>query len=205
MTTILLTRHGQTDWNREDRFRGRADIPLNADGERQAVALAERLATFPISAVYSAPLQRARRTAEICAAPLGLDAQVLPGLLDLDYGEWQGLRTEEVIARDPDLYRLWLTEPASMRFPGGETLAEMQSRCVPVLEEVIARHPADTVAIVGHVTTNRALLLAVLGLGLERYWTLRQDTCCLNILRWPGDGSYELVTLNDTCHMDGVA
>lgn len=203
-TTILLTRHGQTELNREARFRGRLDVPLNETGERQAAALAERLAAFPVSAIYAGPLQRARRTAEICGRKLNVTPEVLPGLLDANYGEWQGLTIDEVAARYPREYDQWLHAPELVHFPGGEAFADMQRRVVAALESVIARHPGETAVLVAHMGLNKVLLCAVLGLGLDRYWTLRQDTCCLNIFRCQGPQRYEIVTLNDTCHMDRV-
>lgn len=199
-TTVLLTRHGQTEWNREERFRGQIDVPLNATGERQAAALAERLVAFPITAIYTGPLQRAFRTGQICAERLGLTAQPLPGLLDIHYGEWQGLTPQEVDARYPELHRLWLTTPGVVQVPGGESLDIVSRRAYAALEDVAARHPGETVLLVGHMGLNKALLCTVLGLDLNRYWSLRQDTCCLNILRRHHWG-YEVVTLNDTCHI----
>ncbi|MCL6432513.1 MAG: histidine phosphatase family protein [Anaerolineae bacterium] len=201
MTTILLTRHGQTEWNREERYRGRADIPLNATGERQAAALAERLSAFPVTALYTSPLQRAVRTGEICAARLGLRSAVLPGLLDIDFGAWQGLAPEAAAARDPEVYRQWLVAPGTIRFPGGEGLEDVQRRAMEALETVIARHPEETVVLVAHMVVNRVLLCTVLGLDLNHYFDLRQDTCSLNIFRCLGSQRYEIVTLNDTCHM----
>ncbi len=204
MTTILLTRHGQTEWNREERYRGRADIPLNATGERQAAALAERLSTFPVTALYTSPLQRAVRTGEICAARLGLRPEVLPGLLDIDFGAWRGLTPEEAAARDPEVYRQWLATPGTIRFPGGEGLEDVQRRAMEALETVTARHPEETVVLVAHMVVNRVLLCTVLGLDLNHYFDLRQDTCSLNIFRRLGPQRYEIVTLNDTCHMASV-
>lgn len=204
MTTIVLTRHGQTEWNREERYRGQIDVPLNATGERQAAALAERLAAFPVTAIYTGPLQRAVLTGEICAMRLGLTARVLPGLLDLNLGEWQGSSPATVAAREPELYSLWLSTPAAVHFPGGESLEQVRQRAVDALETAIARHPGETVVLVAHQGVNRVLLCAVLGLGLNHYWTFRQDTCCLNIFRCQGPRRYEIVTLNDTCHMDAV-
>ncbi len=204
MTTILLTRHGQTEWNREVRYRGQLDVPLNATGERQAAALAERLAAYPVAAIYSGPLQRAVRTGQICAERLGLTPQVLPGLLDTSFGEWQGLTPAEVDARYPELHRRYLTTPADVHFPGGENLAAVQQRAVAALETSIARHPEQTIVLVAHMGVNKVLLCAVLGLDLNHFWALRQDTCCLNIFRTQGPGQYEIVTLNDTCHMQGV-
>ena len=204
MTSILLVRHGQTEWNREERFRGQIDVPLNAIGERQAAALAERLAVFPVAAIYTGPLQRAARTGQICAERLGLRAQALPGLLHLHFGQWQGLSPAEVAASQPDLYQQWITAPASVRFPGGESLADMQQRALSALETVVAKHPGETVVLVAHLAVNRALLCALLGLDLNRYWMLRQDTCCLNIFRYHGPQHYEMVAFNDTCHLDSA-
>ncbi len=203
MTTILLTRHGQTELNREGRFRGQLDVPLNATGERQAAVLAERLTTFPVTAIYSGPLQRAVRTGEICGERLGLRVEVLPGLLDLNYGTWQGLTFAEVAARDPELYRLYLNAPGDLQFPAGENLAILQQRALGALQTAIAHHPGGTVVVVGHMSVNKALLCGLLGLSLDAYWLIRQDTCCLNIIRYH-DERYEIVTLNDTCHMDAL-
>ena len=203
-TTILLTRHGQTEWNREERFRGQIDVPLNALGERQAAALAERLAAFPVTAIYTGPLQRARRTAEICAARLGLTAQTLAGLLDVNYGEWQGHSPAKVMERNPELYRRYLEAPHEVQFPGGESLEILQRRATNALEHVIARHPGETVVLVAHMGVNKVLLCSVLGLGLDHFWLLRQDTCCLNIFRCRDDRRYEIIVLNDTCHMEAI-
>jgi phosphoserine phosphatase len=202
-TTILLTRHGQTEWNREERFRGQIDVPLNETGERQAQALARRVRHWPISAVYAGPLQRALRTAQICAEPLGLTAQVLPGLLDLNFGEWQGLSAEEVKARWPEALSLWVNAPSQLRFPGGETFGALQQRAVAAVEAVIAQHPDQTLLFAAHMVVNKVLLCAFLGLDIDRsYWLIRQDNCCLNVLRWLGPQRYEIVALNDTCHME---
>ena len=205
MTTILLTRHGQTEWNREERFRGQIDVPLNETGERQAQALALRLKGWPVTALYTGPLQRARRTGELCARALGLEPQVLPGLLDLDYGQWQGLTPAEVAARDPELYARWLDQPSSVRFPGGEGLVDLRDRAVAAVEEVAERHTGGTIVLVAHMGVNKALLCGLMGLSLDGYWVLRQDTCCLNVIRCHGPRRYEIVSLNDTCHMAGLA
>jgi len=95
MTRFVLVRHGQTEWNRVERFRGRADIPLNETGLAQAKALARRLASWAIAAVYSSPLQRTRETGKAIARQLGLQVEPLEGLIDIDYGALQGLTPEE--------------------------------------------------------------------------------------------------------------
>jgi len=103
VTRLIIVRHGRTEWNRVERFRGRADIGLDEVGMKQAESAAKRIGEWPISAIYSSPLRRALTTAEIMAGPLGLNVRLMPGIVDIDYGEWQGLSTEDVVARDGHL------------------------------------------------------------------------------------------------------
>jgi probable phosphoglycerate mutase len=128
---VLLIRHGETEWNRVERFRGRADVELNATGLAQAVAVARRLRSEgSADAVYSSPLQRGWQTAEPIAAAFGLQVQPLDGLLDIDYGQWQGLSPAEAASRYPDVFALWLNAPDRAAIPGGETLGQVRSRSV---------------------------------------------------------------------------
>src|SRR5690349_15996562 len=102
MTTLLLARHGETDWNREGRWQGWADPPLNELGRRQATRLAEQLRTIPFDAVYSSDLRRAHETAEILAAPHAVPIVVDPALREIDIGSWSGLTRAEIAARFPN-------------------------------------------------------------------------------------------------------
>jgi len=201
MTTIVLVRHGQTAWNRLERFRGQADVPLDATGLAQAEATARAVAVrWRPAAIYSSPLSRAMRTAEAIAASFGLDVQPHPGLLDINYGQWQGLTPEEVGRRWPEELRLWYEEPWRARIPGGESLAEVQARGFAAIEEIAARHDGDCVVAVAHTVMNRLILLAAMGLGLERFWRLRQETCAMNVLK-AERGEFTIALLNDTCHL----
>ncbi|MBM4450796.1 MAG: histidine phosphatase family protein, partial [Chloroflexi bacterium] len=94
MTKLLIIRHGRTEWNRVERFRGRADIPLDEVGRKQAEATASRIAEWQLNTVYSSPLRRAMETAEALARPAGLEVKKLPDIIDIDYGQWQGLSPE---------------------------------------------------------------------------------------------------------------
>ena len=107
MTELLLVRHGETDWNRDRRFQGHADPPLNETGREQANALAEELAGEEIELVYTSDLQRARETAQIVGARLGAGVVPLPALREIDVGEWQGLTWPEIEQRFPEGARLW--------------------------------------------------------------------------------------------------
>jgi broad specificity phosphatase PhoE len=202
MTRIVLVRHGQTEWNRVERFRGRFDVPLNETGLAQAAATGRRIAAewHPI-AVYSSPLSRAVQTAEAVAQHFGLTVQPKPGLIDIDYGEWQGLTPDEARARWPEIVEAWYHAPQRAQIPSGETLEQVRARGVATVRTLAARHHDDqTLVLVGHTVINRAILLGIMGLGVDRFWHIRQDTCAINVFETEGD-DFVLVTLNDTGHL----
>jgi len=201
ITRFVLVRHGQTEWNRIERFRGRADVPLNATGLAQAAAVGQRIAAaWRPAAIYSSPLSRAVQTAEAIACHFDQGVQILPGLLDIDYGQWQGLTSDEARRRWPELVNAWYSAPHTVHIPGGETLAEVRARGLTAVRELACRHEGQTIVLVGHTVINRAILLAVLGLGNDRFWRLRQEPCAINVFEIERD-DFTLVSLNDTCHL----
>ena len=113
----------------------------------------------------------------------------------------QGLSLDEVSQRFPDLYQVWREAPHTVNFPGGESLEIVRSRVVAGLDEVIGRHAGQSVALVGHAVVNRVLLCAVLGLGNEHFWRLRQETCTVNVFEAEEDGTFTIALLNDTSHL----
>jgi probable phosphoglycerate mutase len=204
MTRFLLIRHGQTEWNRVERFRGRADVPLNETGVAQARATGERVAAaWRPEAVYSSPLSRAARTAQAIASHFGIEVQIHPGLADIDYGEWQGLTPDEARDRWPEQARAWFEAPQDARIPGGETLDILRARAMAAVKEIAARHPEQTVVLLGHTVVNRIILLGVLGLGNDRFWRLRQEPCAINVFELQGS-DFTLLSMNDTCHLQGI-
>jgi probable phosphoglycerate mutase len=202
-TRVILIRHGQTAWNLGagvERFRGRTDLPLDDTGQAQARSVAERLRLEPIDALYSSPLLRARQTMAPLADALGLPVQTHPGLLDMDYGDWQGLTHAEAAAAFPEPYAAWRSHPSQVHFPGGECLAELEARLRGLLEEVANRHPAQTVALVGHQMVNKVAACTLLGLNLDQVWRVRQDPCGLDVFQHV-NGGWHTLCLNDTCHL----
>jgi broad specificity phosphatase PhoE len=212
VTRIILVRHGQTEWNRLERFRGRADVPLNETGLAQAEATGRRVASDASSseewqpvAIYSSPLSRAVKTAEAIAKHLKLPVQVHHGIADIDYGEWQGRTPDEVKERWPEIHHAWYNLPHTAHIPGGETLDDLRARGMAAVNELAARHAGQTIVLVGHTVINRIILLGVLGLGNDRFWHLRQDTCAINVFDADAQaGEFTLVSLNDTCHLRDV-
>jgi broad specificity phosphatase PhoE len=202
MTKILLTRHGHVDGIKPKRFRGRAELPLTELGLAQADALAQRIASQwkPI-AIYTSALQRCVVTGAKIGKACGVASGPLDGLMDLDYGAWQMRLQDEVKAEAADAFRLWHAAPHLVRFPKGESLQDLVARTSDALRLVLARHPGQTVVLVGHDSVNRALLLQLLDQPLSAYWKLAQDACTLNEVDIEGD-KVQVQRINDTSHLD---
>lgn len=154
MTTILLARHGETDWNCEGRFQGHADPPLNDAGRAQASQLAAELVDDELAAVYSSPLRRAFETAAVVAAGHGLTPIELDALREVDVGSWQGLTRDEVEARYPDQFARWLDY--GQGWADGESYDEMGRRVVAALLELGAEHDGERILAVTHGGPIRA-------------------------------------------------
>ncbi len=176
MTEIILVRHGETEWNVTEVFRGRIDIELNETGLKQAELLAEYLRDLRIAAIYSSPLKRALKTAEMMASHRNLDVEITPGLIDFDYGEWQGLSHEVVKDRYKELYAEWVKNPHQVKMPAGESLNDVRRRAVSVVDSVVARYEG-TVVLVAHRVVNKVLICVLLGLDNSHFWNIRQDAC----------------------------
>jgi broad specificity phosphatase PhoE len=208
MVKVMLVRHGETDWNREEVFRGRIDVELNDNGREQARALAEAARIFHIDAVYSSPLSRSLETARIIAEAHNrqgclshcLDVKIAHGFIDFHYGDWQGLKHQEVKEKFPDLYMKWHNSPHMVQIPGGESLDNVRQRSLKELENIAAEHESQTVMIVSHRVVNKVLLCAIMGLDNSRFWRIRQSNCCLNIFEC-SEGEYTICLLNDISHL----
>jgi broad specificity phosphatase PhoE len=203
-TRVILVRHGETEWNRVERFRGRIDIDLNETGRRQADAVARRLSTWQIGAIYSSPLKRAWETAEPIASACGLEVTTLEGIEDVDYGSWAGLTPQEARTQYPEAFDTWVHTPLSTQFPQGESLRRVQVRAWSALQEVCSAHEGKAVAVVSHVVVNRALICAALGLVGDAFWKIGQDNAAINVLM-ALQGRYRVLLLNDICHLESIA
>jgi 2,3-bisphosphoglycerate-dependent phosphoglycerate mutase len=149
-TTLVFIRHGETDWNAEGRLQGHTDRPLNEYGRRQARELAERLMDDDIAAVYASDLARARETAEILADRLGLPVVLDPDLREKNWGNWEGLTSDE---------------RAHVEFEG-EATEEHRERVLRAVERIAAAHPGERVAVVTHGGSLRRIQAAVSGVAL---------------------------------------
>jgi broad specificity phosphatase PhoE len=165
-TTIVLARHGETHWNRERRFQGHADLPLNEAGRAQAAELAARLEGERFSSVYTSPLRRAAETAEIVAARLGVGVLPHAALKEVDVGSWSGLSEQEVEARYSEGYARWLENRAA-GWDDGESYEALAARVVAGLQEIARKHPGEHVLAVTHGGPIRAARAVALGLSAD--------------------------------------
>ncbi|GAB4116590.1 MAG: histidine phosphatase family protein [Roseiflexaceae bacterium] len=201
---LLFVRHGETDWNASLRYQGQLNIPLNERGRQQAHAVAQRLATYRVQAIYSSDLSRAAETAQIIGSHLQLSPLLLPELREIDVGHWEGLTPEELHQRYPDHMREYERDPANTVRLGGESYAQMQARALTALTMIHESHPGNpTIVCVSHGGTIRALICHILGLDLVHFGRMWADNASLSELRRTSKG-WRLYRLNDCAHLEGT-
>ena len=200
-TRMLLLRHGETAYSVEGRFSGRGDLPLTERGRAQAEAAAKRIGDLGgIAGVVTSPLGRARETAAAVAAVIGLEPVVDDGLIETDFGEWEGLTFAEARQRWPSEVDSWLGSTATAP-PGGESFAAVARRVRRSRDRAIAAHPGQTVVLVSHVTPIKTLLQLGLDTGPVVLFRLHLDIASLSIVDWYPDGPASVRLVNDTGHL----
>jgi broad specificity phosphatase PhoE len=199
---LYLARHAQTASSAVDSFNGSGELDLTAHGREQARKLGERLRGIEWAAVYRSPLGRTLQTAALIAP--GREAVALPGLIEIDYGEWEGLSPQQARARDAARYEAWVADPLAVAPPGGETAAQVAERALAALEQIRSLHEGSPrpVLAVSHKATLRILGAALTGAPLSKYrlrWA--QDECALNLIELRGGKDPFLRLWNDTAHL----
>jgi broad specificity phosphatase PhoE len=202
--TLILVRHGHVDGIDPPSYRGQRELPLTPLGQRQAKALSRRIvAEWQPGAVFTSALGRCVETAKAIAKPFDLTPEVIPGLIDINYGAWQGMTDVEVRARWPDAWALWHHSPQFAEFPGGETMPAFVKRATNALHAILHAQRGHTVVIVTHDSVNRVLLLHALDLPVSHYRTLAQAPCALNALVFDR-GQFTVRSVNETGHLLGL-
>jgi probable phosphoglycerate mutase len=193
---IILARHGETEWNVAEVFRGRIDIELNEMGLKQAELLGEYLSHMKIEAVYSGPLKRALQVAQAIARYQGFDVKISDGLLDMNFGKWEGLPRQEVAEKYKESFTEWMRHPDRVKIPGGESLADVRQRATALIDEIIAKHQG-TVVLVTHRVVTKVLICALLGLDDSHFWNIEQSTCGITTFNYR-NGQFILTEHNNT-------
>jgi probable phosphoglycerate mutase len=198
---VLLARHGETAWNAQGRYQGQSDIAMSQVGEAQARALGARLREVGIDRAVASPLSRAKRTAELALGERAVMLATDAGFQEIAHGDWEGLLTHEIQARDGERLRSWRDAPHEVLMPQGESLQHVLDRAWPALVQASDGLAADhTLLVVAHDAVNRVLLCRILGLPMSRLWSFRQAPTTLNLLEGPDVEHLDVVRLNDCTH-----
>ncbi|MBN1367716.1 MAG: histidine phosphatase family protein [Dehalococcoidales bacterium] len=204
MTEIVLVRHGETDWNARDIFRGHVDISLNDTGRWQAESASQYLKRVKVAAILYSPLERARQTAQIIAVGHeGITVEPEAGLIDMDFGDWRGKSHPEIKKNHPELYRQWLYEPQNLEFPGGESLDDVRKRVLKVVHQTVEKYKGKVV-LVSHRVVLQVIILGLLGLDNSHFWDIRLDTCGITVFEYI-NSRFILTRHNDTSFLQPPA
>ena len=188
MKTIYIARHGETDANKDTRFQGHTDTPLNAKGKAQAEELALRVQKLSLSKIYASDLQRAVQTATPMSSIRNLPSVTVPAFREICFGKWEGLTFKEIKAQWPSDIELFFNKPKEARVENGEGFQEVQDRAWAAFEEIVEDQTEDTsIMLVAHGGIVRVLLCAALGLDLDKMWEFYVDNASLScIIKWEG-------------------
>ncbi len=205
-TKMLLLRHGQTPMSVDRRYSGRGDVALTPLGERQVRAAGKRLAAMDgvitqdgVAPVISSPLTRARQTAQAVVDATGGELHFHDGLLETDFGDWEGLTFGEASEQYPQLHRKWLGDPSVLP-PGGECLDEVYQRVTRARDDLLEQYAGQTIILVSHVTPIKALLRLGLDVGPSMFYRLHLDLASLSIVEFYPDGNASVRLVNDISH-----
>jgi broad specificity phosphatase PhoE len=205
MTTLIFVRHGETAWSkdRDFRFRGRIDVPLNTFGLQQAKATGARLKDENITSVYSSPLSRARATAAEIAKPHDLPVLDHTGFIDLNFGSFQGALHQELRKTEPEMYSKWQLAPHKLIFPGGESLEIVRKRVEEAISDIINRHKNETVVISTHGAVLRIILCILHGVDNDAYWSFNIDNCAFVVAKYENNG-FTILAENENTHLNEI-
>jgi len=201
MTRVYLIRHGETEGAESRRYKGHIDVPLSVNGIEQIKRVAEyisaqvrkrgsaevtseltSLRAYGLSAIYTSDLSRAIKSAEIIAAPHGLEPMIVKELKERNFGEWEGMNFDEIKEKWPEAFKAWAANPLKFSPMGGESTLEVRDRAMKAFQEITERHEGENIAIVSHGGVSRVLLSELLGMPLENIFRIEQDYAAINII-----------------------
>ena len=204
-TTVFLVRHGTTDWNKAMRYQGRADNPLDEEGEKQGACLRDYFREIPVDLGVTSPLMRARKTLMYCLETQDHEVPVIvePGVIEIDFGDVDGLTGEEIKARYPEFYRMYVLDEdrGHARAPGGESLVEVYDRMRDAVLGIAAAHQGETVVIASHGTAIQSFLNFAYGIPApetKRFLLYNVSVCRIDI---DPDGKTDVKYIGDKHHV----
>ncbi len=210
---LLLVRHGETNWNREGRFQGQIDVPLNENGHRQAQQAADFLKAIPLDFAVTSPMKRPKETAE---AILQQHSQIAlaeePDFREISHGTWEGKFEAEIEQAFPGELERWRIAPETVQMPEGENLQQVSERAITAWDAMVQSARVEsqssghtrTGLVVAHDATNKVILSHVVGAGAEKFWSFKQGNGAVSVIDYPVEGPPILQAMNITTHLGGV-
>lgn len=200
-TRLILLRHGVTAYSVEKRFAGRSDLPLLSIGFDQAAAAAKRIRQLaPVDRIYSSPLLRTQQTADVVGAELGFPVALEDGLIEADFGAWDGFTFDEIRQSEPAALQAWLSDPASAP-PGGESQRAVSARVRATRQRLVAAHPGHTLVLVTHVSPIKAMVVDALGAPESAVHRMYLAPASISVIDYFPDGPVSVRSYNDTAHL----
>ena len=207
---MLLVRHGETQWNKESRFQGIRDIPLNENGKAQGKKAGEFLKDIEIDFAVSSSMLRPKETAEIILEHHpGVDLETTPELIEICHGLWEGKLESEIEAEFPGLLEQWKDRPETVQMPEGENLQEVWDRAIAAWQKIVAQYSNGgsprTGIVVAHDAINKVLICSLLGLKPDNFWNIKQGNGAVTVIDYPesAGGKAVLQAINITSHLSG--
>ena len=204
MTEIILIRHGETEWNLSGRWQGHADSALSPRGIAQAESLSTRMAKEIVDHVYASDLERAQHTSRLVGSEANWSFTLMPELRERDLGVLEGLTTDEMLVKHPDVYRSFREDGPDYQPPGGESFEQFCDRCSSAIEELARLHPGKKIVAVTHGGVLGAIFRYVLRIHLDAGRNYVLLNCSLNRIQKDGD-RWNLVSWGDVAHLEGMA
>lgn len=200
MTKIIFVRHGQTLWNLEMKYQGHTDIALSQLGIEQAHRVSDRLNIEDFSAVYSSDLVRAYETANIIASKKNLTVMKDINLREICFGEWEGMTYAEINDKWPNALNQFFSDTTKITIPNGESFADLKKRSDIAINKILENHKKETIVVVSHGATIRAMICSALNLPLDYVWRIRQDNTAVNMVEYHKNNNV-VTLLNDIHHL----
>lgn len=197
---VFLIRHGQTSWNLNMRYCGHSDIPLDAVGRSQAECLSYRLSKEKIDKIYSSDMKRALGFARLVFKDKLIEE--IADFREVNFGVFEGLTHQEIMARYPKIYKKWLKNPVNIAIPRGENLNELNKRVTRALSKILGENEKSAIAIVTHGGSIRVVLCKILKIKLKDIWQMKLDLASLNIIKFDKREA-NIILLNDTSYLNG--
>lgn len=199
ITKIFLIRHGETDWNKQRRYCGHSDIPLNKKGMRQAKKISRRIKHEKFDTIYSSTAIRAIQTANLATGNKPL--RKIAKIREMNFGIFEGLTHQQLLEKYPKIYQTWLNDPVNTKIPQGESAKQFANRIKNTLGEIITKNKGNTIAIFAHAGSIRIIIADILKLSLKNIWKIKQDSACINIIE-VSNNIFKIKLKNYTTHLN---